>query len=130
MAKKTPAQGSESQEFASGSAEAPDESRANEKMEKQRESASGPPVVEAKDFKGLNQVVDEEAGEDVGQEEVQQRFDQEQEHGMRGVKMDPTPNENYTVDGVTSGAPTPETDDELRIEARKARTVDGPAPIV
>jgi hypothetical protein len=29
--------------------------------------------------------------------------------GYRGVKVDPTPNENYTVKGVTSGKPTPET---------------------
>ena len=35
---------------------------------------------------------------------------QEQEQGFRGSEVDPTPNENYTVAGVTSGAPTPETD--------------------
>lgn len=33
--------------------------------------------------------------------------------------VDPTPNENYTLQGVTSGKPTPETDPELRAEARR-----------
>lgn len=33
-----------------------------------------------------------------------------QEQGFIGVTADPTPNENYTVAGVTSGKPTPETD--------------------
>lgn len=31
------------------------------------------------------------------------------EVGYLGTKVDPTPNESYTVDGVTSGAETPET---------------------
>jgi hypothetical protein len=35
-----------------------------------------------------------------------------QEQGFIGVAADPTPNENYTVAGVTSGKPTPETDAE------------------
>lgn len=43
---------------------------------------------------------------------VQEQVDTETEQGFRGVKVDPTPNENYTVAGVTSGAPVPETDDE------------------
>lgn len=34
----------------------------------------------------------------------------EQKQGFRGTEVDLTPNENYTVQGVTSGAPTPETD--------------------
>ena len=34
----------------------------------------------------------------------------ETKQGFRGTEVDPTPNENYTVAGVTSGAPTPETD--------------------
>lgn len=37
--------------------------------------------------------------------------------GYLGTKVDPTPNENYTVAGVTSGKPTPETDAGLRQEA-------------
>ena len=43
---------------------------------------------------------------------VQEKVDTELEQGFRGVEVDPTPNENYTVAGVTSGAPTPETDPE------------------
>lgn len=41
---------------------------------------------------------------------VQRQVDQETEQGFRGVEVDPTPNENYTVQGVTAGKPTPETD--------------------
>lgn len=40
----------------------------------------------------------------------QEVISREHEQGFRGVEVDPTPNENYTVQGVTSGAPTPETD--------------------
>lgn len=47
---------------------------------------------------------------DAGQEEVQQKFDEINEKGYRGEAVDKTPNENYTVAGVTSGAPTPETE--------------------
>lgn len=35
--------------------------------------------------------------------------DSEWDKGFRGDVPDPTPNEAYTVDGVTSGSPTPET---------------------
>jgi len=54
---------------------------------------------------------------DLGAAEVQAKMDQETEQGFRGVKVDPTPNENYTVSGVTSGAPTPETDADAAAEA-------------
>lgn len=47
---------------------------------------------------------------DAGQAEVQEKFDQEQERGYRGHVPDPTPNDAYTVAGVTSGAKTPETE--------------------
>jgi hypothetical protein len=49
---------------------------------------------------------------DAASEQVQQQVQQEQEQGFRGVEIDPTPNEAYTVAGVTSGQPTPETDPE------------------
>lgn len=42
----------------------------------------------------------------------------EQKVGYRGIEVDPTPNENYTVAGVTSGAPTPETDVDLAKDVR------------
>lgn len=51
----------------------------------------------------------------------QEVIDKETQQGFRGVEVDPTPNENYTVAGVTSGAPTPETDDGAAEDARKAR---------
>lgn len=60
-----------------------------------------------------------EKSDDSGQQ-VQDNIKQEVQQGFRGVEVDPTPNENYTVRGVTSGAPTPETDDDAAEEARKA----------
>lgn len=53
--------------------------------------------------------------------EVQKQVDEDEARGFRGVEVDPTPNENYTVAGVTKGAPTPETDDEAADRARKAQ---------
>jgi hypothetical protein len=43
---------------------------------------------------------------------VQHIVEKESEQGFRGAPElgDPTPNENYTVAGVTAGKPTPETD--------------------
>jgi len=43
------------------------------------------------------------------------------EKGFIGRDTDPTPNANYTLKGVTSGAPTPETDDK---QAEKVRTAN------
>jgi hypothetical protein len=60
------------------------------------------------------------ASEDVGQKEAQRLADEANEKGYIGEVPDPTPNENYTVAGVTSGAPTPETDEKLRAEANQA----------
>lgn len=45
----------------------------------------------------------------AGNAEVQEAVDVETEQGYRGTSPDPTPNENYTLQGVVSGAPTPET---------------------
>jgi hypothetical protein len=47
-------------------------------------------------------------------------LNKEQEQGFRGVEVDPTPNENYTIAGVTNGAPTPETDAELAKDVRQS----------
>lgn len=57
---------------------------------------------------------------DAGEAEVQQNVDAENDKGFRGAKVDPTPNENYTVAGVTSGKPTPETDAKAAADAREA----------
>ena len=51
---------------------------------------------------------------------IEDRLEQEQKQGFRGTEVDPTPNENYTVAGVTSGAPTPETDVDSANTARQA----------
>jgi hypothetical protein len=61
-----------------------------------------------------------DASGDAGASEVQEKMDVITEQGFRGVEVDPTPNENYTVAGVTSGAPTPETDADAEAEARKS----------
>lgn len=65
---------------------------------------------------------------DTSTAEVQKRVDADEARGFRGIEVDPTPNENYTVAGVTSGKPTPETDDDAADEAAKAqKTVAGQA---
>lgn len=55
---------------------------------------------------------DTAAADDAGQAEVQETFDAIEEKGYIGTVPDETPNENYTVQGVVSGAPTPETTKE------------------
>lgn len=50
--------------------------------------------------------------------EVRHVMEVEQEQGYRGVEVDQTPNSAYTVAGVTSGEPTPETDPELSKKRR------------
>lgn len=52
---------------------------------------------------------------------VQEQVDRETERGYRGHKVDPTPDENYTLAGQVAGAPTPETDEDAREAARVAR---------
>ena len=59
---------------------------------------------------------------DSGEAEVQAKVDAENEQGFRGARVDPTPLENYTVDGVTSGKPTPETDKTAADRASQAHT--------
>lgn len=44
----------------------------------------------------------------------------ETEQGFRGIEVDPTPNENYSLAGQNAGAPTPETDPETLEAARRA----------
>ena len=56
---------------------------------------------------------------DLGAKEVQKKVDAEQEQGFAGNVPDSTPNENYTVGGVTGGAKTPETDPALDPQGKK-----------
>ena len=48
--------------------------------------------------------------DDLGAAEVQQKFDEAAKKGYFGHSPDDTPAENYTLAGVTSGKPTPETE--------------------
>lgn len=52
----------------------------------------------------------EKADGDSGAAEIQARFDKANAKGYFGETPDATPNENYTLAGVTSGKPTPETE--------------------
>lgn len=66
---------------------------------------------------------DEKAAE-ASNAQVAELLDAEQEQGYRGQAVDSTPNENYTVAGVTAGAPTPETT-LVDGDREKRATVDG-----
>lgn len=57
------------------------------------------------------------SGDDLGQSEVQEKKDAEEAQGFHGIKADPTPDEHYTVAGVTAGKPTPETDADAAAKA-------------
>jgi hypothetical protein len=64
-----------------------------------------------------------EAVKDAGGDEVQEKFDEANEKGYFGELQDDTPRENYTLQGVGEGKPTPESDPELRMAWEKnART--------
>lgn len=54
----------------------------------------------------------------TGNAEVAAKFDKELKQGFRGTEVDPTDNKAYTVAGVTSGMPTPETDPAAANTAR------------
>lgn len=60
------------------------------------------------------------AKNDGGAAEVQAKVDKNEAQGFEGVRVDPTPLENYSVAGVTSGKPTPETDEKAAAKAREA----------
>lgn len=96
---------------------------------KKADGAQSPDETQAIEYTRLNAApVDGPmpANGDLGAGEVQALMDEEQEQGFRGVEVDPTPNENYTVAGVTSGAPTPETDAAAAEEARRAAGFGSP----
>jgi len=64
------------------------------------------------DYRAPEYGVKSDVGGDAGEAEVQERFDRVERKGFFGVVADPTPNEAYTLKGVTEGQPTPETDEE------------------
>jgi len=49
--------------------------------------------------------------------QVEKNMKPETDNGFRGVEVDLTPNENYTVAGVLAGKPTPETDAKAAAKA-------------
>ena len=51
--------------------------------------------------------------------DLPERVAEANEKGYWGEVTDPTPNEAYTLAGVTSGQPTPETDPDLQAEAER-----------
>jgi len=53
-------------------------------------------------------------------EQIQENVDEAEAKGHLGVKPSRVPNSAYTVAGVTSGTPTPETDEALADEAHMA----------
>lgn len=63
-------------------------------------------------------MADKKSVDDGGAAEVQAKVDEENEQGFRGTAVDPTPRENYTLQGVVDGKPTPETDEKAAAEAR------------
>lgn len=66
----------------------------------------------SKRARGQNDSAETEAGK-----AVEKQLQEEQDQGYRGSKVDPTPNEHYTVAGVLAGKPTPETDADQHAEA-------------
>lgn len=51
---------------------------------------------------------------------VQEKQDVADEQGFYGNEVDTTPNENYTLEGVTSGKPTPESSSDPALARRQA----------
>lgn len=60
---------------------------------------------------------------DAANKRVQEQVDSQSSTGLIGVEADPTPNENYTVSGVTQEKPTPETDAEAAAKAKEATSL-------
>lgn len=61
------------------------------------------------------------ATSDAGEAQVQESFDKANEQGFFGVEVDKTDNKAYTLAGVTSNMPTPETEKvALDSEARNS----------
>ena len=65
-------------------------------------------------------MADKKASDDAEAKEVQENMDAVLSQGYIGTEIDTTPNENYTVKGVTSGKPTPETDEKQADAVRQA----------
>lgn len=67
---------------------------------------------------------DPEKAADAANEQVQQAVNDETEQGFRGVEVDQTDNQAYTVEGVTSGADVPEAAANPALARREASNPD------
>lgn len=76
-------------------------------------------MAESKSTSSRQSRTKQETPDDGVAQEIQRMTDDAEEQGFLGVDVDPTPNEHYTVAGVTSGKPTPETDPEYAREVRQ-----------
>ncbi len=65
---------------------------------------------------------------DAGEKEMQNQFDEANEQGFFGTEVDPTPNENYSLQGGPAGEGTPETDAGAFAKAQKAIAETARAP--
>ena len=98
-------------------------------MAEQNESKKAPAAKSSTDNPNVFPAAGPTSG-DGGNAEVQEKMDEINEKGYAGIKVDPTPNENYTLKGAGSGAPTPENDPEQAAKAQahaakvRAGTVD------
>jgi hypothetical protein len=75
-------------------------------------------VAESKSTSSRQSKATQDTPDDGVAQEIQRVTDEAEDKGYFGTAVDPTPTENYTLKGVTSGAPTPESDPEY---ARKVR---------
>jgi len=80
----------------------------------------GPQADQEPDAAALGQLHGPADAAGPGADEVKAAMDTATAQGFFGNEVDPTPNEHYTVDGVTSGKPTPETDADAHDAALSA----------
>lgn len=70
---------------------------------------------------GKKAKADAAAADAANAAQVQEYADADTAQGFRGVEVDQTPNENYTLAGVTAGLPTPETSATAAATAAEGR---------
>jgi hypothetical protein len=79
------------------------------------------PTDDKQDRKKHDDQAEKEEAVTDATDQVDSVVEQEVKQGFRGVEVDMTPNENYTVQGVTSGADVPEAHAN-KVEASLAAT--------
>ncbi|MFA0844350.1 hypothetical protein [Streptomyces rochei] len=76
-------------------------------------------MAESKSTTSRQSKTTQETPDDGVAQAIQKATDEAEEQGYFGTAVDPTPNEHYTLAGVTSGKPTPETDGDYAREVRQ-----------